>query len=66
MTHKEREKVVIVSRALDIAAELFAAEKYCLFDDEGKCRKQEKNHIICGKCLRSWFMEKAKKELELK
>ncbi len=65
MTHKDRLEAVLISRALDIAAGIMVLDGYCLFTDKDKCRKKEKNRMICERCIRNFLVGKAKNELHI-
>ncbi len=61
---KFEEKDAIEARALTIAARIMATVGLCRYDSAAKCHKVRTDETACDKCIRSWLVAKAKKELE--
>ena len=55
----------IESRALDIAAFIMAASGMCKYEMPGRCKRQSANNDICGACIKSWLIFKAKQGLRM-
>ena len=51
------------ARAVTIAAKIMQAAGLCRYDDAYKCRRIHVDERVCEKCIRSWLIAKAKKEL---
>lgn len=54
----------VESRAVTIAAKILQAAGVCKYDDISKCRRTYVDEQICEKCIRSWLVSKARKELK--
>ena len=54
----------VEERALKIAATVLEADGVCC--RPGKCRRFYIDSQVCRKCIRSWLIAKAKKELGIK
>lgn len=57
-------KDTVDSRAVKIAAKVMQAAGLCRYDSIDKCRRVYVDETICEKCIRSWLIFKAKKELK--
>lgn len=57
-------KDTVDSRAVKIAAKVMQAAGLCRYESIGKCRRVYVDEITCEKCIRSWLISKAKKELK--
>lgn len=57
-------KDTIDSRAVKIAARVMQAAGLCRYDSIAKCHRVYVEEITCERCIRSWLLSKAKKELE--
>lgn len=57
-------KDTIDSRAVKIAARVIQAAGLCRYDSIAKCHRVYVEEITCERCIRSWLLSKAKKELE--
>lgn len=53
-------------RALKIAAKVMQAAGLCRYDPPIKCRRVYVDEKTCDKCIESWILSKARKELEVK
>ena len=63
-TNKEKPKETVESRALTIAAKVLQSAGACRYDDFSKCHKVHIGEKTCNKCIRSWLLSKARKELQ--
>lgn len=53
----------IERRAVKIAARVMQAAGLCRYDSPAKCRRACVNEKICDKCIESWLLSKARKEM---
>lgn len=49
--------------AVTIAAKIMVAAGLCRYDDPDKCHRLYVDESTCEKCVRSWLITKAKKEM---
>lgn len=49
---------------MKIAARVMQAAGLCRYDSVAKCHRLYVEEITCERCIRSWLLSKAKKELE--
>jgi len=63
MTTKKQSDIV-ERRAVKIAAKVLQAAGVCRYDDVSKCRRIYVDESTCEKCVESWLLTKARKELE--
>ena len=54
----------VEARALKIAARIMQADGLCRYDTPMKCHRVFVCESTCEKCIRSWLLNKAKKELQ--
>lgn len=52
------------SRAVKIAAKIMQAGGICRYDSPTKCRRIYVDEKTCDKCIESWLLSKARKELK--
>ena len=57
-------KDTVDSRAVKIAAKVMQAAGLCRYDSIDKCHRIYVDEAICERCIRSWLISKAKKELK--
>ena len=57
-------KETVDARAVKIAAKVMQAAGLCRYETPEKCRHVYVNEDICDKCLRSWLITKARRELK--
>ena len=57
-------KDTVDSRALKIAAEIMQAAGLCRHESPMECKRIHVDGKICSRCLKSWLIAKAKKELK--
>ena len=55
----------IEGRAVKIAAKVLQDAGVCRYDDVSKCRRLYLDESTCEKCIKTWLLTKARKELEL-
>lgn len=55
----------IESRAVKIASEIMQAAGLCRYDSPTKCRRLFVDEKTCDKCIESWLLSKAEKELTI-
>lgn len=53
-------------RAVKIAARVMQAAGLCRYDSPAKCRRAYVDEKTCDKCIESWLLSKARKELKEK
>lgn len=53
----------VEARAVTIAAKIMVAAGLCRYDDLDKCHRLYVDESTCDKCVRSWLITKAKKEM---
>lgn len=51
-------------RALKIAAKVMQAAGLCRYESATQCKRIYTDESTCDKCIRSWLLAKAKKELK--
>ena len=56
-------KDTVDSRAVKIAARVMQADGLFRYDSVEKCRRVYVDESTCERCIRSWLLSKAKKEL---
>ena len=56
-------KETVESRAVKIAARVMQAAGLCRYDRVEKCRRVYVDEKTCNKCIESWLLSKARKEL---
>lgn len=56
-------KDTVDSRAVKIAAKIMQAAGLCRYESAASCRRVYVDERTCEKCIRSWLISKAKKEL---
>lgn len=57
-------KETIERRAVKIAARIMQAAGLCRYDSLEKCHRIYVDEKTCDKCIESWLLAKAKKELK--
>lgn len=57
-------KDTVESRAVKIAAKIMRKAGLCRYADVSKCRHVCPDENTCVKCIRSWLLSKARKELK--
>ena len=57
-------KKTVERRAVKIAARIMQAAGLCRYDSLEKCHRIYVDEKICDKCIESWLLAKAKKELK--
>ncbi len=60
----KKQSDTIEGRAVKIAAKVLQGAGVCRYDDVSKCRRIYVDESICEKCIKSWLLTKARKELE--
>lgn len=61
---RELDPAAISRQAVKIAAAIMQADGICRYDSPEKCRRVYTSEKTCEKCIESWLMAKAKKELQ--
>ncbi|MCQ2439263.1 MAG: hypothetical protein MJ074_05845 [Oscillospiraceae bacterium] len=61
---RELDPAAITKQAVKIAAAVMQAAGICRYDSPDKCRRVYTSEKTCEKCIESWLMAKAKKELQ--
>ena len=61
---RELDPADITKQAVKIAAAVMQAAGICRYDSPDKCRRVYTSEKTCEKCIESWLMAKAKKELQ--
>ena len=61
---RELDPTAITKQAVKIAAAVMQAAGICRYDSPDKCRRVYTSEKTCEKCIESWLMAKAKKELQ--
>ena len=56
-------KETVERRAVKIAAKIMQADGLCRYDSPKKCRRFYIDEKTCDKCIESWLLTKARKEL---
>lgn len=56
-------KETVDARAVKIAAKVMQAAGLCRYETPAKCRHAFVNEDICDKCIRSWLITKARREM---
>lgn len=51
-------------RAVKIASKVLQAAGVCRYDDVSKCRRLYVDEHTCDRCIESWLLSKARKELK--
>ena len=54
----------VEGRALEIAAEIMQAAGLCRHDSVDKCRRLYPSDNSCARCIKTWLLAKARKELQ--
>lgn len=57
-------KETVESRAVTIAAKVMQAAGLCRYDTPEKCRRVYVDEPTCNKCIKTWLLTKARKELK--
>lgn len=58
-----RKNDTIEGLAVKIAAVIMQRAGLCRYDDVSKCRRIYVDELTCEKCIRSWLLQKARKEI---
>lgn len=61
---RENRGITTERQAVKIAAAVMQAAGICRYDSPDKCRRVYTSEKTCEKCIESWLMAKAKKELQ--
>ena len=61
---RELDPTAITKQAVKIAAAVMQAAGICRYDSPDKCRRVYTSEKTCEKCIESWLVAKAKKELQ--
>lgn len=52
------------ARAVKIAAKIMQAAGLCRYESATKCRRIYVDEKVCDKCIESWLLSKARRELK--
>lgn len=52
-----------LEQAVRIAARIIQLVGLCRYESREQCRRVHKNVLVCERCIRSWLLSKARKEL---
>lgn len=55
----------VEGRALEIAATIMQAAGLCRYDSVDKCHRLFPSEEACERCIKTWLLTKARKELQL-
>ena len=58
-------KETVEARAVKIAASIMREAGLCRYDSPGKCRRLFTDERTCEKCIASWLLAKARKEIKV-